>query len=137
MDKLGNAFKAGDYSYAVEVMYSPLLEKAGGKENAIQASKSVVAQMKAQQMILVSWETKKPYKYVQGDAHRYAIVPCEMVMNIGKKTLRQKSYQFGIKTGSSNWQFINGDRLTSDSFQEFFPDFPKSVELPEVRQELE
>lgn len=134
MDKLESSFKSGDYSYTLEVMYAPILQKMGGKEAVLEAAKALVEQMKQQQIVVVSWKARKPYQYVKGESRTYAIVPYESVVTVAGKRLRQSSYQLGIKTGDSNWQFVNGDNLNSEIYAEFFPDFPKSFDLPKLQR---
>jgi len=134
MDKMGNCFRTEDFSFIIDNMYTPILEKFGGKEKAIEDSKAVVAQLKDQQMDFIYWHTVKPYDYYKGDSKKYAIIQYEMEMTYNGRKIKQTGYQLGIKTLDTNWQFVNGDRLTHDIFQEFFPDFPKDVELPEMQQ---
>lgn len=136
MDKLATTCKAGDYTYAVDVMYTPILDAGGGKEKALEDARSFMEWAKAQQIIYVSWKTKKPYEYLAGTSHKYAIISSETVMKYGDKTLRQTSYQLGVKT-VSGWQFVDGVTLTQDFFDQYFPDFPKDVELPKVKRNFE
>jgi len=137
MDKLEISFMAGDYSYAVEVMYGPIVEKMGGKENVLAAATNITAQGKQKQIIVLSWKAKKPYQYVRAKTRIYAIIPYESVMTVSGKKLRQQSYQLGIKTADSQWQFANGDNLSPDFYHEFFADFPKDIELPTVERSYE
>jgi hypothetical protein len=134
MAKLESSFKANDYSYVFDVMYAPIVERMGGKAQGVLAAKGIVAQMKQQQIVMVSWKARKPYQYIQGESRIYAVVPYESVMTIAGKRLRQESYQLGIKPAGSHWQFANGDNLDPELFEEFFPDFPKSIKLPEVER---
>jgi hypothetical protein len=137
MDKLESSFKAGDYSYATEVIYTPIVEKMGGRKAVTEAATAVMAQAKQQHIVIVSWKVKKPYQYVQGESRTYAVIPYESVMKISGKTIKQTSYQLGIKNGDSHWEFVSGDSLTAAGFQEFFPDFPKAIQLPELQRHFE
>jgi len=134
MERLEKSFLANDYSYAFDVMYVPIVEKMGGKENLAALVKN---QIKQQQIVVLSWKAGKPYQYVQGEFRTYAIIPYESVMSIAGKKLRQESYQLGIRIADSKWQFVNGDNLSSDTYREFFPDFPKNFELPKVERSYE
>jgi hypothetical protein len=134
MAKLESSFKANDYTYAFDVMYAPIVEKMGGKAQGVLAAKAIAAQMKQQQIVMVSWKAMKPYQYIRGESRTFAIVPYESVMTIGGKRLRQESYQLGIKTAGSHWQFVNGDSLNPEVFKEFFPDFPESIKLPKLER---
>jgi hypothetical protein len=58
-------------------------------------------------------------------------------MTIAGKKMRQESYQLGIKTADSQWQFVNGDNLSPATYAEFFPDFPRNFELPKVERSYE
>jgi len=134
MAKLKSSFKANDYTYVFDVMYAPIVEKMGGKAQGVLAAKAIIAQMKQQQIVMVSWKARKPYQYIQGESRTYAVIPYESVMTIAGKRLRQESYQLGIKAAGSHWQFVNGDNLNPEVFKEFFPDFPKSTKLPKLER---
>jgi Sulfatase-modifying factor enzyme 1 len=54
MAKLESAFKAGDYSYTFEVMYTPMLESVGGKAKGMETAKAIEAQTRESQIIVVS-----------------------------------------------------------------------------------
>jgi hypothetical protein len=137
MEKLERTFKAGDYNYTFEIMYTPVLDKMGGKEKGLEVAKSVAAQMKEQKIVMISWKAKKPYQYVTGKKHDYALVPYEAVLTMEDKKLRQTSFELAVKVGDSKWQFVNGDNINSSVLDEFFPDFPKKVELPKVERAYE
>src|SRR5262249_33676957 len=92
MAKLESSFKANDYVYVFGVMYTPILEKMGGKEQGILAAQAIVAQMKQKQMEMLSWKARKPYQYFHGESRTYAVIPYESVMTIAGKRLRQESY---------------------------------------------
>jgi len=134
MAKLETSFKANDYAYVFEVMYAPVVERMGGKEQGVLAAQAIVARMKQQQMVMVSWKAKKPYQYIRGESRTYAVIPYESVLIIAGKRLRQESYQLGIKAAGSNWQFVNGDTLNPELFREFFPNFPSSAKLPRLER---
>jgi hypothetical protein len=137
MDRFANVYNSGDYSIIIDNMYTPIVERFGGREKAIEDSKSAIALLREQQMNFVSWATVKPYTYISGVSNKYAIIPYEMEMTYNGNTIKQTGYQLGIKTPNLNWQFVNGDRLTPEIFEEFFPDFPSNVELPEMQQGYE
>lgn len=137
MEKVANSFKAGDCSPAIDVMYTPIMEKLGGREKAIEAAKAVIGQMKEQGITVISWNAKKPYIYLAGNSHKYVIVPYEMESTDSRKTLKQTGYQLGIKTPNSGWQFVSGDQLSPEILAQFFPDFPKDFELPEPQRSWE
>ncbi len=137
MTKLEGSFKGNDYAYVFQVMYAPIVERMGGKEQGALAAQAIEAQMKQQQMVMESWKAKKPYQYIRGESRTYAVIPYESVLTIAGKRVRQVGYQLGIKTAGSHWQFVNGDTLNPELFKEFFPDFPKSVKLPKLERILE
>jgi hypothetical protein len=134
MDKFGRSFLAGDYSVALDVMYGPFVEAVGGREKANEQLKAAMDEMKRQEATMTSWKTKKPYTYIAGKSHKYVIIPYEIKMTISKKLAKRTGYELGIKTTGSDWQFMMGDNLTSELFDQFFPDFPKDIELPEPEQ---
>jgi hypothetical protein len=37
----------------------------------------------------------------------------------------------------SQWQFVYGDNLTPEIYKQFFPDFPKNIELPKLQRDYE
>jgi len=86
---------------------------------------------------LHSWKAQKPYTYIKGESRTYAVIGYESIMAIDGKKMRQESYGLGIKTADSPWQFVNGDNLSAEMYKEFFPDFPKSFELPKVKRSYE
>jgi hypothetical protein len=137
MEKLLNCFRTGDFSYDVDVMYAPFVEKGGGKKKVMELCEQLVQQMKEQQITIVSWETKKPYRYIEGTSNKYAIIPYESLMTVADRKMRQNSFQLAIKAPNANWQFITGDQLTPEIINAFFPDFPKNVEFPERKQSYE
>ncbi len=134
MERLEKTFLAGDYSYVFEIMYAPIVEQMGGKEKGVEAAKGIVEQMKKQQIVMLSWKAKKPYQYVTGSSRSYAIIPYESAITVAGKKLKVESYQLGIKDAGSQWQFVNGDNLSPEIFANFFPDFPKTFELPKLRR---
>jgi hypothetical protein len=81
-----------------------------------------------------SWKVNKPYLYVAGKLHKYVVIPYEVKINSPGKIVTQSSYELGIKTVESGWQFVGGDMLSPELYDQFFPDFPKDVNLPEVEQ---
>ncbi len=137
MDKLAVTFKANDYSYAFDVMYTPILDSMGGREKVEPMVPVLKQQMEQLQMSVLSWETQKPYNYIRGDGRWYAVITygCEMTMT-GQK-IKLSGYQLGIKIDGSSWQFVSGEKLTPEVFSTFFPDFPKDVELPKLQRVIE
>ena len=115
----------------VDVMYTPVLESLGGRKKASEDLKAVMEMMKE---VLVSWKVKKPYLYVAGKSHKYVVIPYEAKVKSSEGIITQTSYELGIKTAESGWQFVGGDVLSEELYDKFFPDFPKDVELPEVEQ---
>ena len=132
MEQLERGFLAGDFTYAFEILYSPLVQTMGGRERALAAARAINAQMKEQRVVFLSWKARKPYQYVSTAVRRYALVPCEARLKVGGKRVLQSSYQLGIEVPGTGWQFINGDKLSPQVYQELFPDFPKTVKLPKV-----
>ena len=137
MEKLKSSFKLGDYSYAIEVMYTPIVERMGGKEKCLEAAKGIVALMKQQRIVMASWKVRKPYEYVKGESRSYVVIRYEALMIGAGKRLKQSGYRLGIKIADTKWQFVNCDNLTSEVYGEFFPDFPKTFKLPKVERTLE
>jgi hypothetical protein len=137
MEKLERTYKAGDYTYAFEVMYSPIMDRIGGKAKGLELARAVAAQAKEEQIIIVSWTPRKPYKFVTGTSHTYAIIPYESLITIAGKKMKQTSFQFAIKVSDSKWEFVNGDNLNPEMLAELFPDFPKDIELPKLERAYE
>lgn len=139
MTKMQERFNAGEgLSGQYEIMFSPVLEVLGGRAQALDIVKSHEERTKnLKKVVYVSWKAIKPYQYVSGARHRYVIVRYESVMFITGQKVRKRSYQLGIKGKDSMWQFVNGDNLTSETYEELFPDFPKNVELPKLERVVE
>ena len=58
----------------------------GGKEQGVLAAQAIVAQMKQQQIVMVSWKATKPYQYIRGESRTYAVIPYESVLTIAGKS---------------------------------------------------
>jgi hypothetical protein len=137
MEKLAKTYKNNDYSYAFEVMYAPILESMGGKEKLLAAMPALKEQMDQLHVSLISWETQKPYSYLKGNGRWYAVIPYVSELNMTGQKFKVSGFEFGIKNDGSEWQFLDGQKLTPTIFDTFFPDFPKDVELPKTQRELE
>jgi hypothetical protein len=130
MWRFQNAIRTNDFTYAVEVMYAPYLQKMGGRERALMVARAAPAQMQAQHVRFVSWTPLRPYTYVAGKQRRYAVVRFEAVLDAAGRRTKLRSYLLGIRTYNAPWQFVNGDGLVPADFAQFFPDFPKTTPLP-------
>ena len=135
--KLQRGFMAGDFTPAVELLYGPLVEKMGGRDRALAAARGINEQMKARQVGFLSWQARKPYQYLASPSRRYAIVPTEARLRIGARREVQGSYLLGIERPGGRWEFINGDKLNPQVYEELFPDFPKGTALPKVTRTVE
>ena len=134
MSKLESSYVSGDYSYALDVMYAPIVEKMGGKQQGLASIKEMFS---SHHIVLTSWKAHKPYRYAAGAGRLYAIVPCDAIMIIGGKKVTQSSYQLGIKISEAHWQFAGGSTLDQQNFKEFFPDFPRNIQPPKLSQQIE
>jgi len=137
MERLEASFKAGNLSYQYDVMFTPILDVMGGKTQVLAIVKPYEDRIKKEQIAFISWKTIKPYQYVSGTHHKYAIVRYESTVSIMGKTLKKASYELGIKRKDSTWQFVSGDNLNAETYDELFSDFPKNVEVPKVERVLE
>jgi hypothetical protein len=137
MDKEMKGFMANDYSYAFEIMYKPILESMGGKEKILAMVPVLKEQMKQMQISVISWKPQKPYTYLKGNGRRYAVIPNVSEMTMTGQKVKINGFQLGIKNDGSEWQFVNGDKLTPTMMDTFFPDFPKDFELPKTQREIE
>jgi hypothetical protein len=134
MDKFESTLKAGDYSYMFEVMYTPILDAGGGKEKAMVLAKTIGTTMKEHQVVVVSWKAAKPYHYIAGNSRTYVVIPYTQMMTMAGKTLKETGCQFGIKTADAGWQFVNGASLSAAILEQFFPDFPTTVNIPPMQR---
>jgi hypothetical protein len=141
MEKLETAYEKGDDEYPLTVLYQQVLWQMGGKQAALAAIKAMRAAQKDTQVI--SWKAVKPYTYLRAgkpsrpyasgtEGRVYAIVPYVTVMKVNGKKITQHSYQLGVRMAGGEWEFVNGDKLTPEFLQAYFPDFPKNYKLPEV-----
>jgi hypothetical protein len=137
MEKLTKTFLANDYSYAFEVMYTPIVEAMGGKEKLLAAVPVLKEQLKQQQINMISWESQKPYIYQRGNKRWYAVVPYTSEMTMADQKVKLSGFQFGIKDDGSDWQFLSGDKLNPEILDKFFPDFPKDFEFPKSQRQIE
>ena len=137
MDKLTTTFKANDYSYAFEVMYTPIVEAMGGKEKLLAAVPVLKEQMTQQQISMISWEPQKPYTYLKGNDRWYAVIPYVSELTMAGQKVKMSGCQLGIKSEGSEWQFVSGDKITPTILDTFFPDFPKDFELPKTQRQIE
>src|ERR1051326_7950018 len=112
MKKLGNSFKTGDWAIAIDLMYTPMLDSLGGRKKAMETVEALKVQMKEQNLAL-TWNLKKPFTYVRGKSHKYAIIPDEARGGAGGVVVKQAGYELGIKTGSQ-WQYVGADQLTPE-----------------------
>ncbi len=124
------AAQSRDLTYAIDVMYTPMLDKMGGKQAAKVAAKVMQAQMKSQRVSFISWKAQRPYTYIPAKTRRFAIVRYDAVFENDGQRLKVRGYLLGIKSPATTWQFVNGDDLDSETFTQYFPDFPKTVKLP-------
>jgi len=73
--------ETNDFTYAVQVMYTPYLQKMGGRDLALRMARAAPAQMQAQHVRFVSWTPLRPYTYAAGRQRRYAVVRFEAVLD--------------------------------------------------------
>lgn len=137
MEKLAKTFKANDYSYAFEVMYTPIVEAMGGREKLLAAVPILKEQMKQQRISVSSWKSQKPYTYLRGNGRWFAVIPYVSNMTMAGQRLKVSGFELGIKNDGSDWQFVGGDKLTPVIVGRFFPDFPKDFELPKTQRQFE
>src|SRR5256886_10538938 len=79
MERLGASFKAGDLSYQYEVMFTPIVDIIGGKTQVLALVKPYEEQIRKAPIAFISWKAIKPYHYVSGKSHKYAIVRYESI----------------------------------------------------------
>lgn len=79
-------------------------------------------------------QSKETSRIVAGKTHKYALIPFESVEIKEGRTITKASYELGIKRGNSTWEFVCGDNLGQETFNEIFPDFPKEIDLPKVER---
>ena len=130
MDKFEAAVKSDNLTYPIEVMYTPVLNQMGGRDQLLAVARATQAQMKAQQVSYISWKAQRPYTYVNGKVHRYAIIRYEALFNTPGRKLKVQNCLLGIKVSNNTWQFLMGDQLSPEFNNQFLPDFPRTAVIP-------
>ena len=130
MKNFGIAVKSGNLAYPIEVMYTPVLNQMGGKQQLLAVARLTQEQMKAQKVSYVSWAAQKPYTYYNGQTRKYAVIRYEAVFDAAGKKLKVRNSLLGIRESGKPWQFIMGDELNPVFIKQFLPDFPRNVTMP-------
>ena len=138
VEKIGSSLTKGDIVYPVNLVPPAILDAMGGKTALLAAGQATLAQIKAQGVQILSWKATPPYQFVAAASHRYVVIPCETIVAMpdGKK-LHESTYYLGIKDPDATWHFVSGETLVPETFNRFFPDFPKTTVLPPTKQSFE
>ena len=138
VDKIGSSLAKGDIVYPVNLVPPAILDAMGGKTALLAAGQAALEQIKAQNIQILSWKATKPYQFVAAASHRYVLIPCDTIVAMPRgKKLHERSYYLGIKDPDATWHFVSGETLVPETFNRFFPDFPKTTVLPPTKQSVE
>ena len=130
MDRLKKAMLNKEPQTLVDMMYGPVVEAGGGREQLIAQAKALTNIASYSVLDII-----KPYTYVSGVQNDYVIIPTHVILSVRGRQFDYKSYELGIKPHrDGKWEYLDGTGITSLARDRFLPDFPASSNLPEVQK---
>lgn len=138
-DRAFKAVKNADFSGDLAVAHPLVIEKRGGKKKLRSQLNTAGYMLIFRGDRLEKIEFPKPAYFVNTEVREYVIIPYDYYFN--NKYGRQLIHSFQISVrdnGTTPWKQMNGSGINSDTpVQFYFPDFPKDVELPESKEDID
>lgn len=141
IEKFDAAMKAGDFNAVVEASISPKLMAAMAATSKVSADqlKALVVQQMTQAMQTVKIDSYgmdvATADYEQAaDGTPYALVPSDVVMEIGDKKMKSSSSTLAI-TDDGHWYLLNvGQKDQAAMLKSVYPSFA-AITFPEAKME--
>ena len=133
---VAEAMLRGDLAAGIEIMYEPMATDLGGKKTLLAALATVKEQLTALGLRIRKYEFVPPFRFISGTKRQYVIVPTLMEMGFAKGIVRAHGFQLGVEVAPGVWQFADGEGITREVVNKYFPDFPADEKLPEGKQEI-
>jgi hypothetical protein len=132
---VGEATLRGDLAAAIDITYEPALEDLGGRKALRETVATMKSQMVAQGMQLKRLEYKRPFRFIRGKERQYVVVPTLTEIAFPGGGVRVHGFELGVEVSPGKWRFITGSHAKKETIAKYFPDFPASEKLPEIRNE--
>jgi hypothetical protein len=130
VEKMQKAILKDDFETVIEMSHPKVVDNLGGKEKAINTTKTVMKQLKDKGVVINSMSTGEPTNPVRGDKEVYIVVPTKLEMTAPQGKVSGTGFILGISTDDGKtWKFVDGAPGPAE-IRKLFPDIPKKLELP-------
>ena len=133
--KIAQAMANNDFETVVSYTYPLIIEKMGGKEQAIARLKQGSMQMKEKGYKIGLATIGDPEKIEQAGSLMYALVPQTSPIKVPEGKLISESYLLAVsENNGEKWYFIDTAGLTDQTLPQIFPALVGKLQIPMKKQ---
>lgn len=120
-----------DSASILSLTHPKAIEASGGRAALEAALPQFFAQLRQLNARLLNFEIPADPVFHKGADREFVLVPTRIVMRLSGKKVDSLGFQLGVRArGDPQFRYIDGSKLSREIVLEWFPDFPKEVELP-------
>jgi hypothetical protein len=136
---MSDAFKRHEVRPVVDMMYPPIIEAFGGREQYIALGETAMAQLVAEGLKVERLSLGEPTRTYRDGARSICFIPKEMVLSFFHGGAVSRGYLVAIHDPrvSPEWTFLDSDafKRNPDLMRKLFPGLPADVQTPPVVNE--
>lgn len=136
-EKIATATKKNDIATIIDMTHPKLVEKLGGRDQAIATTTTIMKEMTEGGLVIESVAVGEPEEPVRAGAELYLLVPTKMSATMQGKTVKGNSALLGVSTDDGKtWKFIDCSPGSAEIRREF-PNIPKSITIPKGDHQID
>lgn len=129
--KMADAATNGNNAKLLDMMYAPVIDKAGGRDKLLAAMGARQRQLQDKGISIKSTTLGKADKIYTVGKTMYAVLPEAIVLTVPRGTKKSTGCLVGISQDKGKtWSFLDG-KGGEDLIRDFLPDLPADVKIPE------
>lgn len=134
---VADATLKGDYNTVANHTYPKIIAGVGGKDKMAATVKQAFEIMKTQGISMESVTIGQPGKFYKAGTEIHCLVPEKMVLSTANGKMVNDANLLAIsKDGGKYWYFLDINRSTYNLIPKLFPNFNKSLVIPEPTQPI-
>jgi hypothetical protein len=130
---VGKALIDGDAKKIIDMTYPLVVERLGGREEAIAMTERTMTLLKKEGMTIKELKVMQPKTFGERDGKHFIVVPVHISFNTEIGEFAGPSFMLAISDdGRKTWKFIDGAGLATETDRKgVVPILPEGFELPE------
>ncbi len=122
-----------DVETILNLTHPPIIEAMGGRDKARTALADSLSGIRDTGLGVESFEFSGDPVFASSQDLEFVVVPTKTVFRAGDRRAESGNFQFGVRQkGQSQWRYIEGSRVNSQTLAQVFPGIPPDLILPKT-----